>query len=132
MDGGDIYLQKDFKLTGSAKEIYRRVGDIICKRMIPEIIENDLKPKPQTEGNFETFKRRHPHQSVIDTNVLVDPGRVYDFIRMLDADGYPRAFFDRDGFRFEFSDASFGEDFIDCRCRIYKSNVEKNRGSVYG
>jgi methionyl-tRNA formyltransferase len=36
---------------------------------------------------------------------MTSTARLQDFIRMLDAEGYPRAFLDHQGFRFEFSSA---------------------------
>lgn len=119
MDGGNIYLKTQLDLSGNAKDIYKRASDIICKEMIPQIILNNLKPEPQ-KGKIELFNRRIPTQSAMNNNIFINPKKVYDFIRMLDADGYPKAYFVKDGFRFEFTDASFGEDFIECRCRIYK------------
>ncbi len=47
------------------------------------------------------FKRRKPEESEIVN--LASLQELHDLIRMLDADGYPRAFLNHAGFRFEFS-----------------------------
>ena len=46
-------------------------------------------PKEQT-GEVVTFKRRTPEQSELPMGASAQ--HLYDFIRMLDADGYPHAF----------------------------------------
>ena len=38
---------------------------------------------------------------------LIDLISIYDYIRMLDADGYPKAFIENEHFKFEFFKASF-------------------------
>ena len=47
------------------------------------------------------FKRRKPEESQIAK--LDSLEQLHDFIRMLDAEGYPRAFLSHGGYRFEFS-----------------------------
>jgi methionyl-tRNA formyltransferase len=102
LDAGPIYLKKDLNLDGTAEEIFIRANSII-KLMIIEILEKNLEPKEQ-KGNVVHFKRRKPKDSnLVDLNELKD---IYDHIRMLDADGYPKAFMENDYFKFEFSNAS--------------------------
>lgn len=50
------------------------------------------------------FKRREPQESRIPE--LQSLQGLYDFIRMLDAEGYPRAFVKHAGFRYEFTRAT--------------------------
>ena len=47
------------------------------------------------------FKRRKPEESEIGNPASLQA--LHDWIRMLDADGYPRAFLNYGAFRFEFS-----------------------------
>ena len=70
--------------------------------MISRIIDEQMAPIPQ-HGEVEYFHRRSSQQSVIPS--LPDLGSLHDFVRMLDADGYPRAFLEWGGFRYEFSRA---------------------------
>jgi methionyl-tRNA formyltransferase len=68
--------------------------------MIKQIIEEQPEPIPQS-GKVENFKRRKPEQSEISQlNSLLD---LHDFIRMLDAENYPKAFLEYQGFRYEFN-----------------------------
>lgn len=113
-DAGPVYLKVDLSLEGSAEEIYRR-ATVLSAQCIRRILEEKPKPVPQ-EGEPTVFARRKPGQSAIPA--LEGPGSLYDFIRMLDAEGYPRAFLDHAGFRFEFDRASLSEDGVCARVRI--------------
>lgn len=102
LDGGDIYLKKDLLLSGTAGKIYRRANDIIGV-MIKEIIDKAIEPVPQ-RGEIVTFKRRTPDMS--DISNIDSLEKLYDHIRMLDAEGYPKAFLKCGNLKFEFSKAS--------------------------
>ena len=97
-DAGPVYLKEDLSLEGLAEEIYLRAATTAA-RMIETIVRTRLVPVEQ-EGDVVAFRRRQPAESAITgpTDLLA----MFDFIRMLDADGYPRAFFVRDGLRYEF------------------------------
>ena len=98
VDTGPIYLKRDLELNGTAKEIFLRSSKIIFS-MITEIIR-DL-PKPQKQiGEVVHFKRRKPNQSKITNLKSVD--ELYDHIRMLDCEGYPKAFLEFENFILEF------------------------------
>ncbi|MFC1540568.1 methionyl-tRNA formyltransferase [Candidatus Margulisiibacteriota bacterium] len=102
VDAGPIYFKKDLALHGSAEEIYKRASKIIFHEMIPFMIKNKPGPKPQS-GEVVLFKRRTPAQSSVAG--LGSLRELYDHIRMLDAECYPRAFLETDRFKFEFSNA---------------------------
>ena len=77
--------------------------------MIRRMIEAEIVPSPQ-EGDVVIFSRRQPRESRLPEGLSLEG--LYDFIRMLDAETYPRAFVDAGGFRFEFSRASLHDDRI--------------------
>ena len=101
IDAGPVYFKRDLRLEGSAQEIYFRANRIAAE-MIKEIILDQPRPTPQT-GTPVIFKRRKPEESLIPQTGSLD--KLYDFIRMLDAEGYPRGFLEHAGFRYEFSRA---------------------------
>lgn len=105
LDAGPIYLKKDLCLNGNAEEIFKRANSII-ESMIIEIIDKDLIPEEQ-KGEVFYFKRRKPKDGNIFN--LKDLKLIYDYIRMLDAEGYPRAFIENEFFKFEFFNANFKE-----------------------
>lgn len=99
LDAGEIYLKKPLDIScGSAKEIYARAGETAAE-MIDEIIKNNPVPIYQN-GEIVEFQRRTPEQSNIKD--IDDINKVYDYIRMLDAPGYPRAFLENNDLIFEF------------------------------
>ncbi|MDR0581180.1 MAG: hypothetical protein LBG04_03665 [Holosporaceae bacterium] len=103
LDAGDVYLKKDFSLReGSAEELYMKAGEIIST-MIDEIIETKLVASPQI-GKIVEFKRRRPEESNIASLNSVE--EIYDFVRMLDAPGYPKAFLENNKIKFSFSNAA--------------------------
>jgi len=101
LDAGAIYLKEDLELYGTAQEIYFRANSII-ESMIENIIENKLTPLPQ-EGKAVNFKRRSPEMSNIIQTDTID--QIYNFIRMLDADGYPHAYIETEFLKLEFTGA---------------------------
>ena len=101
VDAGPIYLRRNLSLAGSAQEIFLRASEKIHE-MILEIIESEPNPEEQL-GPSVVFQRRKSEESQLrDLHSLEE---LYDFIRMLDADGYPRAFLNFENLRFEFRDA---------------------------
>lgn len=115
LDAGPIYLKKDLSLEGTADEIFRKASKIIFFEMIPYIMKNTPKPHPQ-KGKTTIFKRRRPEES--DISNLNDLDKVYDYIRMLDAKGYPKAFIEKNNLRIEFQDAKKKNDEIRAYVRI--------------
>lgn len=105
LDAGPIYLKRPLSLHGNAEEIFQR-GAALVQEMIVEIVQTSPEPQPQ-QGEVVTFKRRRPEQS--DIAGLTELRQVYDYIRMLDADGYPPAFIEVGGLRLEFSRAALKE-----------------------
>ncbi|MBL7085875.1 MAG: methionyl-tRNA formyltransferase [Candidatus Cloacimonetes bacterium] len=104
LDSGKIYLKKDFNIkTGNAENILSKISDIIFNEMIPYILNNNPVPYEQ-DGKVIKFKRRKPEQSDISSANLKNVEDIYDFIRMLDGEGYPKAFFNIGKFKFIFSE----------------------------
>lgn len=100
LDAGPIYMQRPLSLIGGAEEIFLRIAAAVTE-MIPEIVKLRPNPIPQT-GDPVTFARRTPNQSALPQDEL---DRVFDHIRMLDADGYPRAFLEFGSMKIEFRNA---------------------------
>ncbi len=116
IDAGDIYLKKQLSLDGSAEEIFFRASQVIYE-MILEIIEKKLNSYPQT-GEPYIFERRKEKMSDISELTSID--EIYDYIRMLDAEGYPNAFFENKYFKFEFFNAKQTDQTIIANVRIFK------------
>lgn len=102
IDAGPVYMKRDLSLEGNAEEIYIR-STYLSAEMIKEIIQNQPPAVPQS-GEVVMFKRRTADQSKISK--LNSLTTLYDFIRMLDAEAYPKAFINYNGFRYEFTGAN--------------------------
>jgi len=100
LDAGPIYGKEPLSLLGSAEEVFIRANGLI-ESMIRRIVRKCPHPQPQ-QGEPVIFSRRTPEQSDLSLCPAGDLGACYDQIRMLDADGYPHAFFDVNGLRLEF------------------------------
>lgn len=104
LDGGDVFLKADFDIeSGSAAELYAKAGELISTMIDRIVIEKPI-PKPQI-GTPIVFNRRKPEESEISDTMTLR--QLYDHIRMLDAEGYPHAFVEKNGLRFEFSNARY-------------------------
>ncbi len=104
LDTGDIFLKEDFNISiGSAEENFIKLSKIIFEKMIPNFLENILQAKKQ-EGEIIEFKRRRKEDSNIMKIETKNIHKLYDFIRMLDAEGYPKAYLDLDEVKIEFSE----------------------------
>lgn len=120
LDGGDIYLKSDLDISkGSAKKNYKKASKIIFFDMISYIVKNNPTPTSQV-GKIEIFKRRKREESNIITLTNKNLNSIYDFIRMLDAPTYPRAFIELDNFKIEFSNAKKNKKTISGRFKIYE------------
>lgn len=106
LDKGPVYLKRSLSLLGTAEEIFIRSAKII-EGMIVEILEKKIVPVPQS-GIPVNFKRRKPSDSDLASLATVE--QVFDYIRMLDCEGYPNAFIEFGNFRLEFSRASLKSD----------------------
>ena len=103
IDTGDIYLKEKLTLNGTADEIFIRASEIIFNKMISRIINSKIIPVKQ-QGEDMEFKRRKPYESEILSNF--DINQIYNYIRMLDGEGYPKAFIKFGKYKLEFSRAS--------------------------
>ena len=114
IDAGPVYLKKPLSLEGSAEEIFIRANQII-EEMIVEIMDTNPQPEPQT-GDVVRFTRRKPEDGNWGSAGSLD--EVYDYIRMLDAEGYPPAFVRIGNYKLEFSRAHWKIDAVDANVRI--------------
>ena len=120
-DAGPVYAKEPLSLEGGAEEIYLRAARLSAN-MIRNIIRHEPKPLPQ-RGTPVSFKRRKPEESEVGTPASLE--EFYDFIRMLDAEGYPRAFLHQSGFRFEFSRPALYDGRIVADVKITRSSDQE-------
>ena len=105
VDSGDIYNSYPISLQGSLEDIWSSITEV-TKILIEDCINDNLKPIPQ-KGKVKTFKRKKDNKLNL-TNL----DSIYDQIRMLDANGYPKTHLIIDGFKLEFSRAKYNGEKI--------------------
>lgn len=118
-DAGPVYMKKTLSLNGRAVDIYKR-ATLLSLELMGAIIDRNPIPKPQ-KGTPTIFKRRTPEQSRIPVGLRAE--KLFDHIRMLDAPGYPPAFYETEDLRFEFSHARLAGGKVEARVII--KNKEK-------
>lgn len=102
LDAGPIYFKKPLSLKGSAQEIFLRLSKTVSE-MIHEMILNEPKSSPQN-GEPTLFQRRTPQMSEIPSKIN-SLEELYNHIRMLDAEEYPKAFLQYGDLKLEFKKA---------------------------
>ena len=116
LDGGPVYMKEKLSLAGSAQEIFERCSNIIFDKMIPQFLEKELIPVEQ-QGEPVVFKRRTPEESRLTQDMSME--KLYDYIRMLDAEGYPRAYMDFGDYRLEFEQAKLTQDGSRIEAKVF-------------
>jgi methionyl-tRNA formyltransferase len=114
LDAGPVYMKRPLSLSGAAEEILSRASQVM-EGMIVEIVETRPEPVAQ-DGEVVLFKRRTPKES--DLSPLTELRRVYDHIRMLDAEGYPPAFIETDHLHIDFRQARLTDGAVEATVRI--------------
>lgn len=115
IDAGPVYLKKTIYLFGRAEDFFEEISEIAFE-MISEIINKSIEPNPQ-RGEVVKFRRRKEKDSELSSE-LPDLPALYDFIRMLDAPGYPKAYLDFGRFRLLFSRPCFSDGELEASVRI--------------
>jgi len=115
VDAGPIYLKRPLDLSwGSAGEIFRKIAEMTFE-MIDEIVRTNPAPQPQV-GESVVWQRRTPQESRIPPRLELR--QLYDFIRMLDAEGYPNAFVEGSGYRIELRNARLEAGRVLAECTV--------------
>ena len=127
LDAGDIYLKENFNITtGSAEEIFIKISYIVFHKMIPKFFLKKLIPQKQ-QGVTTIFKRRNSKDSNIYDIKNMSLNKLYDFIRMLDADTYPKAFIKIDNIKIEFFNIKRKNGKLIAECNI-EEIINKKEG----
>lgn len=114
LDAGDIYLKQNLSLKGDLNDILNSMSHKILK-MMKIILNKKIKPKKQ-KGKVLNFKRLKKGNSQITTKESLN--QIYNKIRMLDSDYYPRAFIKIGKFKVIFSKAIKRKQILQCHAKI--------------
>jgi len=110
IDSGDICFTRNINLNGNAEEIYKRIENMSFNAILGPLNKKKLNFVSQ-KGKSSFYTRRTPSESKI-TKEINNTKNLYDFIRMLDADTYPKAFLDIKNFKIELYNAKYKKKHI--------------------
>ena len=120
VDAGPVYCSSPITLQGNLFDIWMSIAKI-ASRLIKKCVDENLDPQPQPELMSPVYKRRKDNALPLgnpDINV------VYNFIQMLDAEGYPDSNITLGNYSLHFSRAKIlSENEILCDVRIKRSRV---------
>lgn len=108
LDAGPTYLKRPLSLLGTAEEILIRASQLTGE-MIEVIVQARPEPQMQT-GEPTTFRRRTAQDGEMASLETLE--KAFDYIRMLDGEGYPPAFLETEYLKLEFSRASVKPDCV--------------------
>jgi len=118
-DSGQICMKKTLSLKGNANEIFKRMENISISMINSLINQKKIKfIKQKNKGSF--YSRRKPNQSNLINIKKPNFKKIYDFIRMLDADNYPNAYLKFKEFKLLLNKAKKYKNSIDGRFKIIK------------
>ena len=120
IDAGSICMQENFLLNGTAFEIFKRLEQLSIK-MIKKIIKKNKIFFYKQIGLPTYFKRLSKIDSQINFIKLNTLKSLYDFLRMVDAPGYPKAYFEKNNFIYTFSNIKLKKNKI-----LTNVTIEKN------
>jgi len=115
LDGGDIYCRKPITLQGTLNDIWHVIA-ISSFDLIKSIVDLDIKCQPQAKPTSESYKRRKDNKIPFEQDANLR--QIYDFIRMLDGNNYPKSYVELGAFRLEFSRASYCLDTSKILCDV--------------
>ena len=119
LDSGKICLKRNLSLAGNANDIYKRM-----EKMSFQMIKNLISKKKinfyRQKGFVSSFSRRKPEQSNIGLIKKPNFKKLYNFIRMLDADGYPKAFISFKGFKILLEQIKINKKILNGKFKIIK------------
>ena len=116
LDGGPVYCSQGITLQGNLTDIWMGIAATAAELILKCVDENPT-PKEQ-EGTPVIYKRKTNNEIQFDETRGIS--YVYDQIRMLDADGYPSAYLEINGYRFEFSRAKIDNEEIIADVKIIR------------
>ena len=119
LDAGPVCLKSSLKLNGRAIDIYKRIEKQSIK-MIRRIIKLKKINFYEQNGKHSYFTRRKKIQSKIDIKKFNNLNKLYDFLRMLDAPGYPYAYTELKNFKITFKNIKKIKKILEAEINIEK------------
>lgn len=120
LDSGPICMKQNFLLNGSAESILKEM-EFKSIDMIKKLTKKHKIIFKKQIGKPTFFKRRKPHESEINISKIKTITNMYNFLRMLDAPDYPKAFIKLKEFKITFNDIEKKNKIINAKVKITKN-----------
>lgn len=117
LDGGPIYDYLEVSLDGTISEIFTRIADCV-EKLIILICRNNPHPIEQN-GEVVTFKRLSSADNELLNSHSIS--ELYDRIRMVDGDDYPKAYINFGIYKIEFTEATILGNELRTKVRIFSN-----------
>ena len=119
IDEGDFCKKEKINLNGNVSHILKRVEKKSIKMILNITNKKSLKFNKQ-KGKISKFKRRTAKDSDITLHKYQKLRKIYDFIRMVDGDGYPNAYLNLQKYKIIFKNSKFKKNNIIGEFKIQK------------
>jgi len=116
IDAGDVYCSSPITLQGNLADIWMTISEMSYNLMC-KCVDGEYKLQKQF-GIRQVYKRRGDNEILFDGKKSIS--RIYDQIRMMDAEDYPAPYINFKNYRLEFSRAKLQEKEIIADVRIIK------------
>ncbi len=116
LDGGPIYDSQEISLSGNIDEIFSEIAKFV-ENLILKICKLNPVPLPQN-GNDVSFKRLSYEDNMLLQEYSIN--EFYDRNRMVDGEGYKRAYITFDDYKIEFSEAKIVNNELLAKIRLFK------------
>ena len=118
IDGGPVYDSMNITLNGTISEIFLRIAKKI-EKLIIKICKNNPKPLKQ-EGKVVKFSRlKNKDNKILDKYSIKE---IYDRIRMVDGEGYERAYIKFGNYKLELSNSTIKNKKLLAKIKLYRSD----------
>lgn len=115
IDGGDILLKKKIFLSGNLEKILNNIS-IIISQMIKLIIQNKFK-KIKQKNKGSSFKRITSNK--LNKNEKFSSNKLYNLIRMRDAEEYEKTYLKFSNLKIELSNARLNKNKLKAIANIF-------------
>lgn len=122
LDSGPIYTMEDISLDGSIKDIFERVA-VCVEKAILKIVKYNPEPISQ-KGVVKIFKRLNKKDNELKKDNSIN--QIYDQIRMVDGEGYQKAFINFGNYKIEFSEAELRNKTLTSKIKLFKDDNKPN------
>ena len=116
IDGGPIYDSLEVTLDGTISEIFSKIA-VCIEQLIIKICQENISPQEQ-RGNVMSFNRLTYADNELKSEYSIK--QLYDRIRMVDGEGYKKAYINFGDYKIDLTDSKIYNGEIVAKIRLYR------------